>query len=235
MTNTGDLFSDFEGGGTPQPRRRGCGGNSCLFGCVIGCGISVLFIVVLFAALAWLGYKFWSENTTQDPAKAGQWLEEIVPSQIPDGYAAKFAIRIPFIELRTVVILPEGIEFDEPQRPAGEQPTMFIIVSAPNMDEDDMRNHLRAQPGIDIGDGRAEEMKQVEVKVGGQPTKATRIEGTNDAGHRFVSYQVRVRPDVLLISMGSAEGFDQPAFEAFLASIKPAPQPAGEPIPQTEN
>lgn len=206
----------------------GCGGGSCFWTCFIGCGVITLLLVIVIAVLAFFAVRFLKENVANDPATANLWLQEILPSKLPDGYQAQIAIRVPFLNVRFVTVMPHGLQ--APQGNAAAQGfTMFFVVSAPGMDEDQLRSQLEAQQNIHLPH-RSEKTEAIEIKAGRKSFKATKAEGTDENGRRFVMYQLMPLPNVLLLGLGPIDQFDQTAFESFLASVEPPSVPQSEKV-----
>lgn len=227
-----DTFEINEG--APQQRS---GRDGCLTGALIGCGVTLLLLIILGAAAGYFIYRIARDAYSTDPVKLNEWLQEAVESEIPAGYEGKAGMNISIagFGVKMIMIMPKDVDIQKDVPDV----TNFMIFSGPQgMDRGQLEQQFEAQreqnPNFGGGKGLERvEGEQVTVKVGGHDFTANKEILASEDGTRYVQYLLFPKTNVVFVAMGTEENFDQEAFESFLQSMKvPAPAEAKEAEPE---
>ena len=206
-----------------QPRRSRGKGLGCIGWTLVGCG-GILFVFVVVVALF-----VWSLPSmfTQDPEEADKILQEIIPSEVPPGYAPHTAMHIPFVNLQLVVIAPENAPLEDPEL-VEEGHTVLIVVRLPGASNQQLQAQLQQQ-GIEVDkNAKLIQNAPITIEAGERQFSGQRMLWEQQGGKKVLQYFFGLKTGVSLSAVGPDGEFDEKAMKAFLTSV--GQRGGGEPI-----
>lgn len=174
------------------------------------------------------GYLYLSYRRAFDPERASAALAEKLAIAPPPGYQAAFDGGP--LGMTAVLIGPEGVDLRTPV-PSGTLRMMLGVMPVDRTKsgetvQKELVEFFSNHPNFKL---RAQETREVPVVVRGKPHTAVEVIGVVSQGGapcKLVSVVVDKDaadphgPQVLVGALGPRDGFDQAAWNAFLASIK---------------
>lgn len=215
-------MSNFPGGydeyGQYDPNRQAPRQSS---GCLRGCGIAAIILVILLAILIGIGVWFYNQiakGVTQDPEEVLRRLRERFPTaQMPAGYTGRAGFRLKMgFEIDLLVFAKGDAEIGEEGNIAAGNAMILFHAKVPgegnanvNINPMNERNRVVEKKPfpLRVGDYRFEaSWQKVAAKDGPQNQTKSQIE-------------VWLSPDTVLIMQGDDDDVDETSLREFLLTI----------------
>lgn len=187
-------------------------------------GVIVLCMCVClggWAALKIGGTSLAETMAIDDPAEAATLGHGMLDYTLPAGYQEKIAIN--FFVMKMVLISPGNTNIQDSSQ------TIMMMAEFPSSfvsNEEDMRDQLRQQMNQTVGERnwKMEFVEEVPRVIRGQEVNLMIYEGVDENGtpmRQIISNTFKGKNGQMILWMaGSKAGWDQPAIDTFINSIR---------------
>ena len=161
-----------------------------------------------------------------DPVHVEALAKDIVPCEIPPGYAGSF--QWPFFGIKMIMIFPKSLS--QASGTAGGIPLMIMMPAPPQKQPADaLKVQMQAQLASRGQSVQTAAAEQEVVTIRGKETKIERAVGKDKNGASLVQYLIILEQEPtatnpagqeIIVLMGGEKTFDRKSMDSFLGSIK---------------
>jgi hypothetical protein len=207
-------------GAAPPEQKKGFSWLKCCL--IVGC----LAIVIGGGAFAFIAYQA-SKMMMFDPVKVQNLANDIVPCEVPAGYAGFMGMNVAGVKM--AMIGPQGMMRGQGMQ-NGAVNLMIVVMSMPmKQAKEQLKSQMEQQLAKQGHEISAEKAEEETVTVRGAPVKVEKQLTKDKQGNTMIAYVVVLEQtptetnpagQEIIWAMGSEKGFDRKALDAFLGSIK---------------